>query len=213
MSLSGVIKNHIPESLLLWRLKDVGKKQILLTFDDGPDESITLKVLDILDEFNAKAIFFVVGRNIHNAPEVLKEIIGRGHLIGNHTFIHSNSKQPGFITYLKDIKKCQKEIYKITQIKPKIFRAALGVISPTTIIAPKLLRLQSMQYSLVEEDWRCKNIDDSIKTSRRIIENVSNNDILLLHDNNKCVLDILKIILPELQEKQYDMANAIEKFR
>lgn len=68
---------------------DRGNQSVALTFDDGPNPYATFRILDILDFFNIKATFFVIGKRCESYPEVLKEIYKRGHLIGNHTFSHS----------------------------------------------------------------------------------------------------------------------------
>ena len=72
---------------VFWRINP-SEKVIYLTFDDGPIPEITPKVLEILDDFDVKATFFCVGDNVRKHPEVYKEVISRGHAVGNHTFNH-----------------------------------------------------------------------------------------------------------------------------
>ena len=78
------------------------KKDIAITFDDGPNPYFTKKILDILDSFNVKATFFVIGKRCLEYPEILKEIQQRGHLIGNHTFSHKRG----------DFEMCNNEIVR-----------------------------------------------------------------------------------------------------
>jgi len=78
------------------------KKDIAITFDDGPNPYFTKKILDILDSFNVKATFFVIGKRCLEYPEILKEIKQRGHLIGNHTFSHKSG----------DFEMCNNEIVR-----------------------------------------------------------------------------------------------------
>ena len=78
------------------------KKDIAITFDDGPNPYFTQKILDILDSFNVKATFFVIGKRCLEYPEILKEIKQRGHLIGNHTFSHKSG----------DFEMCNNEIVR-----------------------------------------------------------------------------------------------------
>ena len=71
----------------LWRINK-SEKCVYLTFDDGPAPEITPWVLDLLDEYNIKATFFCVGDNVRKHPEIYKQILDRGHCVGNHTFHH-----------------------------------------------------------------------------------------------------------------------------
>lgn len=79
------------------------KKDIAITFDDGPNPYFTQKILDILDSFNVKATFFVIGIRCLEYPEILKEIKQREHLIGNHTFSHKSG----------DFEMCNNEIARV----------------------------------------------------------------------------------------------------
>src|SRR5258708_32418321 len=65
-------------------------RKLAITFDDGPNPAITPKLLDLLDRYNAKATFFLIGRYVRECPELVKEIIARGHTAGNHTETHPN---------------------------------------------------------------------------------------------------------------------------
>ena len=71
----------------LWRM-DPRERAVYLTFDDGPIPEATPWILDVLDQFGAKATFFMVGDNAHRYPELLDEVRRRGHAIGNHTYNH-----------------------------------------------------------------------------------------------------------------------------
>lgn len=198
-----VKKSLMPDSFLMTRLADTSQKAILLTFDDGPDPDVTPRVLELLEKYNAKAIFFIPGRRIERAPHVLAEIIKQGHLIGNHTFLHSNGKQPGFVQYWRDVKKCQKMILNECGVAPYFFRPPCGVVSLTTLFAPKLVGLQVMNWSLDVRDWRFKSKQDAIAAADELIDKVKLGDIILLHDDNKHVIHLLQIILPALAREDY----------
>jgi peptidoglycan/xylan/chitin deacetylase (PgdA/CDA1 family) len=76
---------------LIWRMPDAEKK-LYLTFDDGPDKTVTHLLLDILDQFKAKATFFCVGKKVEKFPELIKQIKDAGHSVGNHTYSHLKGK-------------------------------------------------------------------------------------------------------------------------
>ena len=106
-----------------WEIKDA-KDSVYITFDDGPHPEITPKVLNILDEYNAKATFFCVGDNVRKYPETYQQIIQRGHQTGNHTFNHLNGWKTKNKNYFSNIDK------------------AAGLLNPTcsVLLTVKLVR-------------------------------------------------------------------------
>ena len=83
---------------IIWK-KTTDEKKIWLTFDDGPEEEVTEFILETLKKLNIKASFFLIGKNIQEFPELTKEIIKEGHIVGNHSFSHLN----GFKSKMKNI--------------------------------------------------------------------------------------------------------------
>ena len=88
----------------LWRM-DKNDHSVYLTFDDGPIPEATPFILDILDQFNAKAMFFMVADNVRKHPEIYEEVIRRGHKVGNHTYHHLGSFKHWTLTYAVDVTK------------------------------------------------------------------------------------------------------------
>ncbi|MEN3013003.1 MAG: polysaccharide deacetylase family protein [Endomicrobiia bacterium] len=122
------------EQIFYWKI-DTKDKIIFLTFDDGPDRVFTYKVLDILDEYNIKATFFVLGELVKYNPEVIKEIVKKGHTLGNHTYYHKNyyqlQKKYSLQTCKKlleeDILSTEKEVKKVNEnLKIKYLRMPHG---------------------------------------------------------------------------------------
>ena len=203
------IKSKILSGILTINLNDRSKNSILITFDDGPNPATTLKVLDRLKEYHARSIFFIPGVYIYKAPILLRTIIEQGHLIGNHSFIHSNDRQPVFWKYYLDIKKCQNEIMQNIGIMPMFFRPPGGRISLKSTVTPKLLGLKTILWSLDAGDWKCKTRSEADYCADYIKKNIQPGDILLLHDENPFVLDILDNILPELKAREFDLFSGI----
>lgn len=105
---------------------------VALSFDDGPDKN-TLKILDILDKHEAKAVFFCIGRKINEYPEIFQEILKRGHIVGNHTFSHT--RKMGFLsskTILNEIRHCDRVAEEIGKVRMNLFRPPFGIINPKT---------------------------------------------------------------------------------
>lgn len=152
-------------------------KNIYLTFDDGPVPEVTPEVLDLLDEYDAKATFFCVGENVEKHPEVFAEIIRRGHSVGNHTFHHikgwSAKKDED---YYADIEKTNK------LINSNLFRPPYGRITPKQHFHLKK-NYRIILWSVLSYDY------NKMLTKRRVWRNVrnsiTNNDIVLFHDSIK----------------------------
>ena len=192
---------------IIWK-KTTDEKKIWLTFDDGPEEEVTEFILKTLKKLNIKASFFLIGKNIQAFPELTKEIIKEGHIVGNHSFSHLN----GFISkkeeYIYDIELGQKLINeKLVEMgitnKIKIFRPPFGRILPQQI-----KRLKE-NYKIVMWDifsWDFKKNISPEKIYNNVIDNVVEGSILVFH-NNKKSLNNLKLILEDtlvkLKEKGF----------
>lgn len=204
------IKRIVPRALLKCRLDQGASNCVLLSFDDGPHSEITPKVLNLLREYGVRAIFFVVGHRILRAPYLLKQIQEQGHIIGNHTYIHSNKRQPWFLAYLFDLLRCQVMIANHTQNRPRLFRPAGGRISATSLLIPRILGMRTINWSLEANDWRCRTTHEAQQAADRLIRRLTPGDIVLLHDDNPHVLEILDILLPMMRSQKYDLFSGID---
>ncbi len=175
---------------LEWRVKD-DWKNIYITFDDGPHPDITPKVLDILDQYNAKATFFCVADNVRKYPDTYRQIIDRGHHTGNHSYHHINGWKTGNKTYLKDIEQASH------LIKSKLFRPPYGKISPRQILALK------KQYRIIM--WSVLTYDFSRSVSPQVCLNnallgLKPGAIIVFHDSEKAAENLL-FALPEFLKR------------
>ena len=101
---SGLIRKIFPG--VLWKIK-TEKKEVWLTFDDGPNIEATPWILSVLSELNIKATFFLIGNDIKKNPELFRQILKNGHRIGNHSYSHKNGWKESVKEYVKDVKKCE----------------------------------------------------------------------------------------------------------
>lgn len=171
--------------------------EVFLTFDDGPVPGVTPKVLDILDHYDAQATFFMVGDNVRRHPELLKEVLRRGHQVGNHTMHHLQGSQVTTKRYLRDIM----EAHRL--IDSPLFRPPHGWMRPRQSRALRKM-FHPVMYDLVTRDysWRL--------TPQRVIENVQRyarpGAIIVFHDSEKAkprVLEALPKALEWLLENGY----------
>ncbi len=204
------IKGLIPSNLLIQRLDRRAEKCVLLTFDDGPHPEVTPEVLKRLEKYGARSVFFIPGRRVERAPHFLKLIREHGHIIGNHTYIHSNGSQPWLLAYWRDVLKCQSLIEKNTGQRPKVFRPAGGEITPAALIVPRAMGLRTMLWSLDVSDWKCRNPEEAHGRGEDLCRRLSPRDIVLLHDDNPNILVILDYILPMMRSNNLDLASGVE---
>jgi len=185
---------------LVWK-KNTDQKKIWITFDDGPDEKATPFLIDVLEKFNIKATFFIIGNKAKKYPELVKLIINNGHKIGNHSFSHLSGFSTKNNKYLKDVKQAKK------YIDSDIFRPPYGRITPYQI---KNLK---KDFKIIMWDimsWDFKENISSNKICKNVINNVENGSIILFHNNLKSYNNLknsLEIILEKLKEKGYQFST------
>jgi peptidoglycan/xylan/chitin deacetylase (PgdA/CDA1 family) len=160
----------------------IQRREVALTIDDGPDPSVTPRVLDLLDTAQAKASFFCIGRYAEQYPALCQEIIARGHSIENHGDSHSW----GFALFgqgrmHEDISAAQTKLAQITGRPPQFFRPTAGLRNP--LLDPVLSRL-----GLRLASWTRRPFDTRVGDAQRVFErlalNLAPGDILLLHDGH-----------------------------
>ena len=173
---------------LVWKI-NTKEKVIYLTFDDGPHPLVTPFVLNILKNYNAKASFFCIGKNVAAYPDVYDEIIKQGHTVGNHTHNHLNGWKTDDETYIENI--CTAEKY----IKSKLFRPPYGRIKKSQVakVKSKKLKLKIIMWSILSGDFDTKISPETCTAN--ILKNTKSGDIIVFHDSEKA-FDRLKIALP-----------------
>lgn len=181
------------------------EKKVLLTFDDGPHAN-TIKVLEVLQKHDVKAVFFIIGKNIAGNEAILKQIVANGHQIGNHSFSHHN-----FIDLwstkkvTEDFAACQKLIEQY-QAHTKLFRPPYGVTNPNIARAVKSLSLQSIGWNVRSYDTSIKDVE---KIKQRVVSQLKPGAIILLHDRLDFMPELLEVLIPAIREKGYEFVNSI----
>jgi len=172
-----------------WRIPSE-EKAMYLTFDDGPIPDITPKVLDLLDQYNAKATFFCIGENVIKHPEIYSDILKRGHQTGNHTYHHKNAWKVKYEDYIRDIETASKVI------DSTLFRPPYGKLTPRT------LWFLHKKYQLIM--WDIISCDFDLQINKEtVLSNVLNTatkgSIIVMHDSLKASENML-YALPRILE-------------
>ncbi len=184
--------------------KNTVSKRIALTFDDGPHPVYTPQVLDLLKQYNAKATFFVIGKNIENNEQVMKRIYENGHQIGNHSYTHRNTfplLNPRKMA--DDLLQCEQAIEQSTGYKTEWFRPPFGVTNPFVAKA-----LKTMNYRVA--GWSIRSLDtifDKDKAVKRVVRRLKPGAIILLHDRLPDISYILEKILQQASDAGYDFTT------
>lgn len=186
-------------------------KNIYLTFDAGYEAGYTSKILDVLKENNIKAIFFVTGHYVNSAPDMIKRMIDEGHLIGNHTVNHKDLTRLKKEELNSEIMNLHTDVYSKYGVEMKYFRPPKGEFSESTVDYINSLGYTSVMWSFAYDDWNEKKQDRSDYAKKKILENLHNGEIILLHSNSKDNANILDEIIKEAQKKGYEF-KSLEEF-
>lgn len=158
-----------------------------LTFDDGPIPEVTPWVLDVLDCYDAKAAFFMVGDNAVRYPTLVDEVIRRGHIIGNHTLHHTQGLKTNTDKYLADVENVPEELKA-----SRLFRPPHGFMRPAQI-----RKVKEMGYTVIMHDLVTRDYDRALSHDR-IFENVRRyarpGSIAVFHDSLKAFPSLKKAL-------------------
>jgi peptidoglycan-N-acetylglucosamine deacetylase len=181
-------------SSYIWSI-NTSEKEVFLTFDDGPHPSITPWVLEQLRSYNAKATFFCIGKNVHEHPDVYKQILSEGHATGNHTYHHVNGWKMDTKEYLHDIDKAT------ALIQTNLFRPPYGRIRSNQAkqIGDALHRTDAR---VIMWDVLSADFDETITKEeclKNVLTNYTKGSVIVFHDSEKA-LSHLKFVLPKLLE-------------
>jgi len=177
-----------------------GKGHVVLGFDDGPDPEMTPKILAILDDYDAKAIFFLIGENAVKYPDIVREIIKNGHLVGGHSLNHRPGF--GFLSFKRtenEIMVGIKVVERIIDRKINIFRPPFGISNPIIAAVVKKHNLEVVGWNIRSYDTINKNAQKMLK---KITSQIKNRSSILLHDRVKNTVEILPDILMDIQNKK-----------
>src|ERR1700756_224173 len=161
---------------------------LALTFDDGPNPAATPLLLDLLDQYNAKATFFMIGRFVRECPKLAREVAGRGHLIGNHTQTHPNLFWIDKRAIRNELQQCQAALQDVVGVVPKVFRPPYGFRNPWVVGAARELGMQTVMWTLLPGDWREKSVEWLAGRMRPIADHAKDSakrtagDVLFLPD-------------------------------
>lgn len=197
---------NVNEDQPIYRV-NVDEKIISLTFDiNWAEKEYIYNILDILDKYNVKATFFVMGKWVTYTEENIKKlkfINDAGHEVGNHSYVHPNFTKIGGDRIKEELQKTDKIIEEIIGIKPKLFRFPSGEYNKQAFQKVKELGYTAIQWDADSVDW--KELGENLEYER-VMKKVKPGSILLFHNNAKYTPGNLDRIINELQSQGYKFA-------
>jgi peptidoglycan/xylan/chitin deacetylase (PgdA/CDA1 family) len=156
-----------------------GCRQLALTFDDGPNDPHTLRVLEVLAKHNVKATFFLIGRYVKQRPDIARELARAGHVIGNHTFSHPNLIFASSGQTRRQLQGCEQALGDAVGEHSRFFRPPFGGRRPGTLRIARALGLEPVMWQAAGRDWGKKPAE---YIERRVGHQVRGGEVILLHD-------------------------------
>jgi peptidoglycan/xylan/chitin deacetylase (PgdA/CDA1 family) len=164
-----------------------GSKQIALTFDDGPNDPHTLKLLDVLSRHGAQATFFLIGRWVQQRPDIAAEIARRGHAIGNHTFSHPLLIFEPDTRIRAEILNCRQVIGDAVGDHSRLFRPPWGGRRPAVFHMARRLGLEPVMWNVTGYDWKAP---DAEFIEHKIARRLRGGSVVLLHDGSHAAFGV-----------------------
>lgn len=196
---------------VLWKGKAEGR-YVVLTFDDGPDPIYTEKVLDILDKYNVKACFFMVGEKVLKYPDVAKQVVKRGHEIGIHAFRHNLRFIINPLVTRKELLKAFDAVKRVTGVSPEYARPPWGCLNPFFYRESRRLNYKVVLWSFMSWDWGRTTAD---YITKRVLSRVKDGSILIFHDSGDSpgayngapamMIEALEVIIKQLKNEGYSI--------
>jgi len=156
-----------------------GSRTLALTYDDGPNDPYTWRVMEVLERHGVKATFFLIGQFVKQKPEIARAIVEAGHAVGSHTWDHPNLIFCSASEVHRQLELAQKAIFDATEVEPELFRPPFGGRRPASLRAVRAFGLKPIMWNVTCYDWRARSAEKIVAHAERQIHG---GDVILLHD-------------------------------
>ncbi len=187
------------------------QKLVYLTFDLGYEAGYTPKILEVLKQNEVRATFFITAHYVNTQPDLVKQMIDEGHIIGNHTVNHKSMPSCSLETIKKEVMDLHSAIYDKFGYEMKFIRPPKGEYSERTVAYTNTLGYTSVMWSFGYDDWDEKKQGREEYGKKKILDNVHNGEIMLLHATSKDNANILDDVIKEIKNMGYEFRN-IDQF-
>lgn len=189
---------------------NVEKKYVYLTFDAGYEAGYTEKILETLKQNDVTATFFITGHYLNSQPELVKKMIDCGNIVGNHTVNHKSMPDITLEDVKEDVMKLHTAMYEKFGYEMKYIRPPKGECSERTIRFTNSLGYKTVMWSLAYDDWDENKQGRESYAKEKILNNIHNGAIILLHSNSKDNCNILDDVIKEIKTMGYEIKSLDE---
>ena len=186
------------------------KKVVYLTFDAGYEAGYTEKILEVLKDNNVTATFFITGHYLNTQPDLIQKMIDNGNIIGNHTVNHKCQTEISLDEVREEIMNLHTAVYEKFGYEMKYFRPPKGEFSERTMSYINSLGYTSALWSLAYDDWDENKQGREEYAKKKILDNIHNGAVILLHSNSKDNSMILDSVIKEIKAKGYKIKSLDE---
>lgn len=186
------------------------KKYVYMTFDLGYEAGYTPKILEVLKQNNVKATFFITANYLNTEEKLVKQMIDEGHIVGNHTVNHKSMPSCNLETIKKEMMDLHTAVYNKFGYEMKYMRPPKGEYSEKTVAYTNTLGYKTVMWSFAYDDWDETKQGRESYGKKKILDNVHNGEIMLLHATSKDNANILDEVIKEIKNKGYEFKNIDE---
>jgi peptidoglycan-N-acetylglucosamine deacetylase len=154
-------------------------KQLALTYDDGPNDPHTLRLLEVLARYDVHATFFLIGRYVRERPEIVREIVKAGHVVGNHTFTHPWLIFKSEAEIREELSACRSALSDAIGEHSNLFRPPFGGRRPAVLRVARDLGLEPVMWDVTGYDW---NAPPAATIEHKVASQIRGGNVILLHD-------------------------------
>jgi peptidoglycan/xylan/chitin deacetylase (PgdA/CDA1 family) len=156
-----------------------GSRQIALTYDDGPNDPHTLRLLEVLAKHNVQATFFLIGRYVQQRPDIARAILQAGHVVGNHTHTHPLLIFKGETEIRQQLSQCRSALQDAIGQPSNLFRPPFGGRRPAVLRIARELGMEPVMWNVTGYDW---NAPPAAAIERKVAKQIRGGNVILLHD-------------------------------
>jgi len=154
-------------------------KMLALTYDDGPNDPHTFRLMEVLAKHDVRATFFCIGRYAQQKPQIVRDLVEAGHVVGNHTYTHPNLAFQSQTQVRIQITTCQNVLSDVIGAASKLFRPPYGGRRPSVLRIAREMGLEPVMWSITCYDWKATSAEQIEKHVKRQLRG---GDVILLHD-------------------------------
>ena len=206
----GTVNRQLMEESNSIYLGNKDKKVIYITFDLGYEAGYTDSILNTLKENEVTATFFITAHYVNTSEEIVKKMIDNGNIVGNHTVNHKSMPSLDEQTLKEEVTKLHDAVKEKFNYEMKYLRPPKGEYSPKSLALTNSLNYKTVMWSFAYADWDEKKQPDNEEAKKKIIENLHNGEVMLLHATSKTNKEILGDVIKQIKEKGYEIKSLDE---